>query len=291
MRKAHYEKFMKIAVEEAKLSLQKGNKGFGAVLVKNQRLIAKAHDTPFTDADPTAHAEMNAVKKALKKRQDLAGCTLISTHEPCPMCTGAVIWTRISEIVFGVTIKESRRCGRTMIDINSEEIIRKSPHDVKITGGILREECIKLYDEEIRKWVRELRNTGIAQWKRIEKRLLAKRIKWFQENESLLLRKLKGDDLEKAYQLLLLKIGIKRTEAPVIEKTGKKIVFHSKNRCPSLEACKILNIDPGKICRTIFERPTDRLVKKINPRLKFSRNYRRIRPFTDYCEEIITLED
>jgi tRNA(Arg) A34 adenosine deaminase TadA len=61
-----YKKFMKIAIEEAKDSLKEGNKGFGAVLVKNGKIIAKAHDTEVTNSSPTAHAEMNAIRKAAK---------------------------------------------------------------------------------------------------------------------------------------------------------------------------------------------------------------------------------
>lgn len=282
---------MKVAIEEAKHSLKEGNKGFGAVLVKDEKILSKAHDTPAIDADPTAHAEINTIRKVPKKyRQDLTGCTLISTHEPCPMCTGAIIWANISEIAYGVSIRESKKLGRTMIDLSCKDIIKRSPWKIKIKEGILKKECLRLYEGEIKKWVKELKNKKAPEWKDIEKKLQKKRLEWFEENKIEILNKLKGTDTEKAYQLILMKIGIKKAEAPIVQKTEKRIVFHSKNFCPSLEACKILDLDSREICKKIFERPVQELIKRINSKLKFSRNYQRIRPYENYCEEIITME-
>jgi hypothetical protein len=136
----------------------------------------------------------------------------------------------------------------------------------------------------VKKLVKKLKEEN---WEKIEKELLEKRLEWFRKNIKHL--SLKGDDLEKAYQLILLKIGIKPEEAPIIKKTKRKLVFHSKNFCPALEACKILGLDTRKVCKRIFEKPTEELIKKINPKLKFTRNYKKIRPYTDYCEEIIEL--
>jgi tRNA(adenine34) deaminase len=286
-----HEKFMKIAIEEARNSLKEGNKGFGAVLVKDGKIIAKAYDTEVTDLDPTTHAEMSVIRKVSKKYgKDLTGCVVISTHEPCAMCTGAIIWAKVSGIVYGVSIKDSKKLGRTMIDLSCKEIIRKSPWEVRVNGGILKKVCLKLYNDETRKWVKEIgaaKNTG---WKGIEKQLLDKRIKWFEENRNMILDQLKGTDTEKAYQLILTKIGIDKDEAPIVRKTEKEIVFHSKNFCPVLEACEILALDTREVCKAVFEKPTEELIRKINPKLRFTRNYSCIRPYTPYCEEIITLE-
>ena len=84
---------MRIAVEEAKLSLREGNHGFGAVIVKNGEIITSAHDKEDSDNDPTSHAEMNAIREASQKLgKKLSGCILISTHEPCSMCCAGVIF-------------------------------------------------------------------------------------------------------------------------------------------------------------------------------------------------------
>jgi tRNA(Arg) A34 adenosine deaminase TadA len=97
---------MAVAIEEAKISLREGNKGFGAVIIKNGTIISTAHDTEVTDNDPTSHAEMNAIKKAASKiGKDLSGCAMKSTHEPCPMCSTAIVWAGLSQLAFGSQLK------------------------------------------------------------------------------------------------------------------------------------------------------------------------------------------
>jgi len=146
------------------------------------------------------------------------------------------------------------------------------------------------YKNEINKSINELRTGGKCGWKCIEERYIEKRNKWFNEKGLEILDKLEGTDVEKAYHLILLKLGISENEAPVAMKSEKKIIFHSKNFCPTLEACKAIGLDTRKICKEITERPTEELIKKINPNLRFTRNYNRLRPYNIYCEEIIILE-
>lgn len=291
MEEKDYQKFMQVAIEEAENSLKEGNKGFGAVLVKNDRIIERAHDTEVTDSDPTAHAEMNAIRKAFKNYStNLSGCTLISTHEPCPMCTTALIWAKVPEIVYGASIEDTIKLGRTMVRVSCKDIIKASPRKIKVKGGILNEDCLKLYREDVRKSVEEFKAVkNDEDWKAIERELIEKRDRWFEENKKSL--KLKGTDVENAYRLILMKIGIRLSEAPIMSKTKNRIVFRSKNFCPALEACNILRLDTKNVCKAVFERPTDGLIKKINPHLKFTRNYSKIRPYANYCEEIIELID
>jgi len=206
------------------------------------------------------------------------------------MCTGAIIWAKISEIVYGCSIRDTVKLGRTMVDLSCRVILEKSPGKIKIVEGILKEDCLKLYNEEIRSLVTKLRVAMDDGWTRLEKELIERRIRWFEENEDNILRKLKGTDVEKAYRLLLMKIGIEESEAPIIEKSQNIVVFHSKNFCPVLEACKILELDTRNVCKAVFEKPSEELIKKIDPKLRFIRNYKRIRPYTTYCEEIIKLE-
>jgi len=291
MRSEDYQKFMKIAIEEAKISFKEGNKGFGSVLVKNGEIVATAHDTEVTDSDPTAHAEMNVIRKASRKlSKDLAKCVVVSTHEPCPMCMGAIIWAKVSKIVYGASIRDSIKLGMTIIDLGCREITKRSPWKVKLREGVLKEECLKLYNEEVRKLVKKFRTAKSSGWKQVENELIEKRSKWFNKNKNHVLGKLTGTDVEKAYQLLLMKIGIKENEASIVEKSEKKIVFHSKNFCPVLEACKILGFDTREVCEAVYEKPTEELIRKLNLRLRFTRNYKSIRPYAPYCEEIITLE-
>jgi tRNA(adenine34) deaminase len=119
------------------------------VLVKNGEIVATAHDTEVTDLDPTAHAEMNLIRKALKDNfKDLAGCVIFSTHEPCPMCTGAIICAKMSEIVYGASIKDTLARGRHMIDLSCGELIEKAPFRPKVTKGMLRKQCLPLYTKK-----------------------------------------------------------------------------------------------------------------------------------------------
>lgn len=146
MQTKDYERFMQIAIGEAKASLKEGNKGFGSVLVREGQVVAVAHDSILIDADPTAHGEMNVIRKALKEGfKDLSECVIFSTHEPCPMCTGAIIWAKISEIVYGASIKDTLALGRNRIDLSCKEQIKKAPWRVKAKGGVLKEDCMLLY--------------------------------------------------------------------------------------------------------------------------------------------------
>ncbi|MEN6623581.1 MAG: nucleoside deaminase, partial [Smithella sp.] len=86
------EQDMKIAIKEAEASLREGNNGFGAVIVRDSKIIASSHDKEDTQKDPTSHAEMNVIRQASKKiGKKLSGCILVSTHEPCPMCASAIV--------------------------------------------------------------------------------------------------------------------------------------------------------------------------------------------------------
>ncbi|MFX1326603.1 MAG: nucleoside deaminase [Promethearchaeota archaeon] len=282
---------MEIAFEEAKLSLKEGNKGFGAIIIKNGKILAQSHDTEITENDPTAHAEINVIKKASKSLgRELKNCILLSTHEPCPMCMTAVIWSKISELIYSVSIEDSLKQGRNIIDIRCKEIELRSNVSISIREGILKQKCLILYNTKIREYIKQFRTTSQKDWKKNEKKILEKRKKWFLDNKSQI-DNLKGNEVEKAYRLLIMKLEIDEEEAPIIEKSNVKLVFHSRNFCPSLEACKLLDLDTKIICKEIFERPTEEFIKLLNPKLRFSRNYDFIRPYTDYCEEIIYLDN
>ena len=123
MGKDTLEQYMKVAIGEAEQSLREGNYGFGAVIIKNNATIAQAHDTEATDRDPTAHAEINAIRIASSRvGRDLSGCMLLSTHEPCPMCAGAIIWARIAHIVYGTSIADAVNQGQNRIELSAEEL-------------------------------------------------------------------------------------------------------------------------------------------------------------------------
>ena len=132
------EKWMKIAISEANLAIDEGEIPVGAVIIQDGKLIAKAHNQPILNHDPTAHAEIEVLRKAGKKLKNyrLARSTLYVTLEPCIMCLGAIMHARIERIVFGASDPKTGVCG-SKVDLTSEAFFT---HKVKVDGGVLEEE-------------------------------------------------------------------------------------------------------------------------------------------------------
>jgi tRNA(adenine34) deaminase len=142
-----FEEMMGIAIEEARLSRQEGNKGYGTVIVFGQEILARSHDTAATQNDPSLHAEMNAIRKAVQVSGDanLSGTVLFSTCEPCPMCSALAVWANITTIVYGASIEATAKLGKARILVSSREIVEKSPVMIEVIGDVLAKECIDLY--------------------------------------------------------------------------------------------------------------------------------------------------
>ena len=109
-----HEKFLEMAIELALKSAKSGKGGpFGAVIVKDGKVIAKAHNTVTTSTDPTAHAEVNAIRRACKKLNDfqLKDCIIYASAEPCPMCFGAIYWARPKALFYAADKQIAARAG------------------------------------------------------------------------------------------------------------------------------------------------------------------------------------
>jgi len=284
------EQFMKRAIEEAKTSLREGNNGFGAVIVRDGKIIASSHDKEDTEHDPTSHAEINAIKEAGKiLGKNLSGCILVSTHEPCPMCSYAIIWSGVAAVAYGYSIREAIFQKRKRIDLPCKDAFEKAGVNIAVYPGVMKAECSVLYREDVRKEIESLRDADDEKLKLLCDDSIERRTKWFLENKGGF-NLIDHDDLVLAgYRLLLERFHITPEEAPILRKTNKQIVFHSRNFCPTLEACKILGLDTRFICKKLNEASTDLLVKQIDRRLAFSRNYDKLRPYAECCEEIISL--
>ena len=139
------EKWMKIAIDEAILAKSDGEIPVGAVLIQNNKIIAKTHNQPISNHDPTAHAEVAVLREAGKKLKNyrLVGCTLYVTLEPCLMCLGAIIHARIERVVFGAFDFKTGVCG-SCEDLTKSKTIN---HKVIISGGILENDCRKMLNE------------------------------------------------------------------------------------------------------------------------------------------------
>jgi len=136
------EEFMKIAIEEAK----KGDFPFGAVITQDDKIVSRSHNT-LEKLDPTAHAEINAIRKACKKlnTRNLTGCTLYITSEPCPMCFIVALRTGIPKIVYGTDFEDLPKNLRREMDIKCSHLNEEFGNKIEIKGNVLREECIKLF--------------------------------------------------------------------------------------------------------------------------------------------------
>lgn len=102
--------FMREAIRLANESVERGGGPFGAVIVKDGEIVAGSSNSVTIDNDPTAHAEVNTIRKACLKLRtfDLSGCVIYTSCEPCPMCLGAIYWARISKVFYGNTRKDAR---------------------------------------------------------------------------------------------------------------------------------------------------------------------------------------
>jgi len=138
------EKYMKIALKQAKKSLKTDDIPIGAVIVKNNRIISKACNKKEKLKISTKHAEIIAIEKACKrlKTWHLNDCILYTTLEPCEMCTGAIIQSRISKLVYAAS-NEKFGYIESINDINHN----KNNHKFEIVKGIYKEESIELLKE------------------------------------------------------------------------------------------------------------------------------------------------
>jgi tRNA(Arg) A34 adenosine deaminase TadA len=141
------EGFMGIALEEAHASRAGGDKGYGAIVAFGGHVIAQAHDTGVTDRDPSRHAEVGAIRAAARTfgSPDLCGAVLVSTCEPCPMCSSLAVWANLTSIVFGASIEETARLGKSRIRVGAQEIVSRGTALVEVIGGVREAECLAHY--------------------------------------------------------------------------------------------------------------------------------------------------
>lgn len=142
-------KFMWEAIKEAEKSAALDEVPVGAVIVKDNKIIAKGHNSREKTNDPTSHAEIVAIRKACKKLNSwrLEGCSIYVTIEPCAMCAGTLLWTRIDRIVFGANDPKGGALG------SSFELFRVKNinHHPEITKGVLEDKCGSLISDFFKK--------------------------------------------------------------------------------------------------------------------------------------------
>ena len=131
--------YMQLALEEARLAADAGEVPIGAVLVQDGKVLARGNNRTIRDCDPTAHAEIIALREASRAVSNyrLSGMTMYVTLEPCAMCAGAIIQARVPRVVYGADDPKGGAV-RTCFEILSHP---KLNHQVDVTPGILAEEC------------------------------------------------------------------------------------------------------------------------------------------------------
>ena len=154
-----HEKFMREALKEAKKAYEKLEIPVGAVIVREGKIIARAHNIKEEKKDTTKHAEILAIQKASKKLETwrLNDCEMYVTLEPCPMCAGAIIQTRLKKIYIGTMDEKTGACGSVLNLLEDY----KFNHTVEVERGILKQECetmLKEFFVRLREYKKSIRD-------------------------------------------------------------------------------------------------------------------------------------
>ena len=136
------ESYLQLAIEQARLAAEAGEVPVGAVVVYNEEVIASGQNYVLRSLDPTAHAEIVALRAAAQHLNNyrLIGCELYTTLEPCAMCAGAIIHSRISRLVYGAADPKAGAAGSVLAVVNHPQL----NHQMQVTAGVLAEECGEL---------------------------------------------------------------------------------------------------------------------------------------------------
>ena len=141
--------FMQAALEVARKGIALGQSPFGAVIVQEGTIVSCTHNTVWQDWDPTAHAEVNAIRVAGKALQNikLNDCEMFTTCEPCPMCLSAIHWSKIRRVIYGASIRDAAEAGFTELTVPAKELARMGGSSLIVENGVLERECRGLFQE------------------------------------------------------------------------------------------------------------------------------------------------
>jgi tRNA(Arg) A34 adenosine deaminase TadA len=140
---------MRRTIDVTRRGIAAGQSPFGAVIVQDGRVIAESHNTVLRDNDPTAHAEVNAIRAAAAalKTYHLHGCTLYSSCEPCAMCLAASHWAKIDRIVYGAVVADALRAGFSGLQVPARQFAELGNCHLIVEPGPLGPECAHLFDD------------------------------------------------------------------------------------------------------------------------------------------------
>src|SRR5262245_9723468 len=138
---------MRLAIEIAEVGIALRQSPFGTVIVRNGVVLAATHNTVWRDTDPTAHAEVNAIRAATGRLREIAlcGCVMYSTCEPCPMCLSAIHWAKLDTVYYGAVIADAKAAGFCELAVPAQRLAELGGSPLRVLPGLLREECSELF--------------------------------------------------------------------------------------------------------------------------------------------------
>jgi len=149
---------MRRALREAQKAERQGEVPVGAVVVRDAKIIARGHNRPLGLSDPSAHAEILALRRAARKLGNyrLNGCDLYVTIEPCAMCAGAIVQARLRRVAYGTPDPKAGACGSALAVLNHPKL----NHGVELVSGVLADECARILREFFRKKRKRVSGAG-----------------------------------------------------------------------------------------------------------------------------------
>ncbi len=147
--------WMELALEQARLAAEAGEVPVGALVIKDGEIVGKGHNRNLLDNDPTAHAEIIALRQAALRLRNhrLSGCVMVATIEPCSMCAGALVHARIARLVYGASDPKAGAAGSVLQVLNHPSL----NHRMEVTSGVLAGKCSEILQEFFR---RKRQNSG-----------------------------------------------------------------------------------------------------------------------------------
>ena len=150
---------MSQALAQARAGARRGEVPVGAVVVRDGRRLAVSHNRPISSHDPSAHAEILCLRRAARRLKNyrLDGTILYVTLEPCAMCAGAMVWARVTRVVYGCRDPKAGACG-SVVNLSK---VRAFNHRFEVSGGILEKECQEVLQEFFRKRRKEIKDAKL----------------------------------------------------------------------------------------------------------------------------------
>jgi tRNA(adenine34) deaminase len=141
--------WMELALEQAHMAAKAGEVPVGALVIKDGEIIGRGHNRNLLENDPTAHAEIVAMRQAAARlgNHRLSGCVMVATIEPCSMCAGALVHARIARLVYGASDPKAGAAGSLLRVINHPGL----NHSMEVTAGVLEEKCSQILQEFFRR--------------------------------------------------------------------------------------------------------------------------------------------